>query len=82
MTDLNPQPLPPRSIRVQVPHEILNDLERFQKVQARILGRVGCPACTSGFQFDWHNYENWAVDQMGRVQPLALGAAVSEIREG
>jgi hypothetical protein len=79
MSDLNPQPLPPRAIGVSVPHEILHDLDRFQKVQASILGRVGCPHCTSGYQFDWHIYENWAVDQAGRVHPEAMAA---EIREG
>jgi hypothetical protein len=81
MSALNPQPLPPRAIRVQVPSEILNDLERFQKVQASLLGRVGHPGCTSGYQFDWHIYENWAVDQGGQLHPQ-VGLLGSEIREG
>jgi hypothetical protein len=81
MSDLNPQPLPPRAIRVQVPFEILNDLDRFQKVQASLLGRVGCGHCTSGYLFDWHIYENWAVDQAGQLHPQ-VGALGSELREG
>jgi hypothetical protein len=70
MSELNPQPLPPRTIRVAVPTEILNDLSRFQKVQASVLGRAGHPGCTSGLQIDWHEYENWVVDLEGEVRPV------------
>lgn len=70
MADLNPQPLPPGAIRVAVPHEILNDLERFQKVQASVLNRAGCPHCTSGLQIDWLHYKDWVVDPAGEVQPV------------
>lgn len=81
MSELNPQPLPPRRIRVAVPGEIMNDLERFQKVQASVLGRVGgCSHCTSGLQIDWHEYEQWVVDVEGAVHPIAP-AAVLGVRE-
>lgn len=76
MSELNPQPLPPRAVRVAVPGEIFNDLERFQKVQASILGRLGCPGCTSGLQILWHDYENWVVDVEGSVRPVAPGAVL------
>jgi hypothetical protein len=81
MSELNPQPLPPRAVRVAVPGEILNDLERFQKVQASILGRVGCAGCTSGLQLIWQNYENWVVDLEGRVHPgapVGIAAGIAE----
>jgi hypothetical protein len=79
MSGLNPQPLPPR-VQVAVPNEILFDLERFQKVQASILGRAGHPGCTSGLQIDWHNYENWVVDLEGAVRPAIPGAVVGGLR--
>jgi hypothetical protein len=80
MSELNPQPLPPRAVRVAVPGEIFNDLERFQKVQASILGRAGCPGCTSGLQIIWQNYENWVVDLEGAVHPAIPGALVGGLR--
>lgn len=54
MADLNPQPLPPRqvAVTVHVPPEILGNLESFQKVQASVFGRFGCPGCNSGIQID------------------------------
>lgn len=78
MAELNPQPLPPGgAVRVQVPSEILNDLDRFQKVQATILGRLGCTGCTSGIQLIWQNYENWVVDGAGGVHPMVSGDVVT-----
>jgi hypothetical protein len=82
MTELNPQPLPPKAIRVQVPEAIMNDLDAFQKVHASILNQVGCARCTSGLQFIWQNYENWVVDGVGNVSPVANGAAINIGREG
>jgi hypothetical protein len=81
MNELNPQPLPPKAIRVSVPVEVLNDLERFQKVQASLLGRAGCAACTSGLQIIWQNFENWVVDVKGEVRPVITGEtfAVREV---
>jgi hypothetical protein len=73
MSELNPQPLPPRAVRVAAPGEILNDLARFQKVQASVLGRAGCPGCTSGLQIIWQDFENWVVDIEGSVRPVAPG---------
>lgn len=80
MTDLNPQPLPP-VIRVSVPTEIMNDLERFQKVQASVLGHGGCNTCTSGLQIIWQNYENWFVDLEGSVRPVLPNSVFSAREE-
>jgi hypothetical protein len=82
MSDLNPQPLPPRRVQVQVPVEIMNDLESFQKVQASLLGRLGCLGCTSGIQFVWQNYENWVVDRAGEIHPVVPGETLGALREG
>jgi hypothetical protein len=73
MSELNPQPLPPRAVQVAVPGDILGDLERFQKVQASLLARLGCAGCTSGKQIIWQDYENWVVDVEGSVRPVAVG---------
>jgi hypothetical protein len=81
MSELNPQPLPPRAVRVAAPAEILNDLGRFQKAQASLLGRAGCPGCTSGLQIIWENYENWVVNLEGEVRPAELGGAAFGVRE-
>ncbi len=50
MSELNPQPLPPREVAVTVhlPGAVLGDLESFQKVQASIFDRFGCGGCNSG----------------------------------
>jgi hypothetical protein len=80
MSGLNPQPLPPRAIRVAVPSDILNDLERFQKVQASVLGRAGHPGCTSGMQVIWQEFESWVVDLEGAVHPVAPGAVIGGLR--
>jgi hypothetical protein len=74
---LNPQPLPPgygRPVRVQAPAEILNNLGKFQEVQASLLAKAGHPACTSGMQFLWQAYEEWVVDPSGEVSPLVTSA--------
>jgi hypothetical protein len=73
MAELNPQPLPPRVINVELPHTIMNDLESFQKVQASLLDLAGCPQCTSGIQFRFRQYENFFVSPAGEVTPV--GAA-------
>ena len=75
---LNPQPLPPGLRRVHLPAETLYNLEAFQRVQASVLAKAGHPACTSGMQFLWLAYENWAVDPSGEVHPVVPGGEVSE----
>jgi hypothetical protein len=67
MAELNPQPLPPRVINVELPHTIMNDLEAFQKVQASLLDLAGHPGCTSGIQFRFRQYENFVVGPSGDI---------------
>jgi hypothetical protein len=38
-----------RPVRVVVSGEVAFDLKKMQKVTANLLGRLGCPACHSGF---------------------------------
>ena len=71
MAELNPQPLPPRVVNVDLPPAILNDLEAFQKVQASLLELAGCRTCTSGIQFRYRQYENFFVSPEGEISPVS-----------
>ena len=78
---LNPQPLPPiidNPIRVHASAEVLNNLERFQAVQASLLAKAGHPGCTSGMQFLWLAYAEWAVDPSGEVNPVISSVSGTE----
>jgi hypothetical protein len=70
MAEVNPEPSPWRNVRVTVPGSVLNNLEEFQRVQASILGEVGCRTCTSGFNFMWQVYSEFAVNPDGAVRPV------------
>jgi hypothetical protein len=76
MADLNPQPLPPRqvAVTVHVPPEILGNLDSFQKVQASVFGRFGCPGCNSGIQIDWKQIEEFVVTPELDLRAVAPGA--------
>jgi hypothetical protein len=71
MAELNPQPLPPRVINVDLPPAILNDLEAFQKVQTSLLELAGHAGCTSGIQFRYRQYENFFVSPAGEISPAS-----------
>jgi hypothetical protein len=82
-SELNPQPLPPgfaapgQSIRVTAPASVLNDLETFQRAQAGVLKRAGCPGCTSGLHLLWQVFTDYTVSESGEVrsvEPGSLGA--------
>jgi hypothetical protein len=77
MTDLQPQPLPPRStVRITAPISVLNDLDKFQRAQASILGKAGCPACTSGLDLHWQALVDFEVDHAGNVRQIAADELV------
>jgi hypothetical protein len=52
---LNPQPLPPidpipfRAVRVSAPAAVFDNIEQLGSSIEKVLGRLGCPACCSGF---------------------------------
>jgi hypothetical protein len=79
MSELNPQPLPPGflppgySIRIMAPASVLNNLETFQKAQASVLARAGCPMCTSGLNLLWQAFTDFTVNEAGEVRPMASG---------
>lgn len=75
MSELNPQPLPPRSqVTVHVPAKVLYDLEAMQRITAQVLDKLGCPACHSGRILDFRELEQFVVN------PQNL--EVSELRGG
>ena len=77
MTELQPQPLPPRStVRIAAPTSVLNDLHKFQRAQASILGKAGCPACTSGLDLHWQALVDFEVDLAGNVRQIAADGPI------
>lgn len=60
---LNPQPLPPRedfpfmasrmadrsTVQVMIPEKVNSNIKSLQKALVTTLGKLGCPACCSGF---------------------------------
>ena len=76
MAELNPQPLPPRQVTVHVPPEILGNLESFQKVQASVFGKFGCPGCNSGIAIDWRQIEEFVVTP--DLDLKAVGPAIQQ----
>jgi len=84
MTELNPQPLPPglfppgRVIRITAPASVLNDLETFQRAQAGVLGRAGCPMCTSGLFLLWQAFTDFTVNEAGEVRPVTSGPLMAD----
>lgn len=70
MSELNPQPLPPREIRITAPAGVLADLDAFQKVQAAVLREAGCPGCHSGLRLIWQEFSEYEVSAEGRVSPV------------
>lgn len=72
MSELNPQPLPPREVQVtvHVPTAILADIGAFQKVQASIFDRFGCGGCNSGVVIDFKHLKEFYVTPELEVQPM------------
>ena len=52
-----------RVVRVSLPADVVNDLEKFQRVQKDILGRLGCTACCSGWDIRWDAFQDFHVDK-------------------
>lgn len=62
MADLNPQPLPPGRISIQVPPKALYDLESMQKITAQVLDKLGCGRCHSGRILDFRELSQFVVN--------------------
>jgi hypothetical protein len=66
-------PTPERPARVSIPAKVAFDLKTFQKVQASILDRLGCPACCSGWDIRWDTLQSFRVDERLDIQPFLKG---------
>ncbi len=62
MAGLNPQPLPPGRITIQVPSKALYDLESMHKITAQVLGKLGCGECHSGRILDFTELSQFVVN--------------------
>jgi hypothetical protein len=62
MADLNPQPLPPGRVSIQVPPKALYDLESMQKITAQVLDKLGCGGCHSGRILHFHELSQFVVN--------------------
>jgi hypothetical protein len=63
-------PLPERTIRVTVPAKVAYNLKNIQKIQATVLGRLGCPACCSGWDIRFDLARSFAVDDRLNVREI------------
>ncbi|HXM56331.1 MAG TPA: hypothetical protein VOB72_13140 [Candidatus Dormibacteraeota bacterium] len=51
-----------RPVTVRVPMDVLYDIDKVQRIQKDILGRLGCMACCSGFDIRFVHESEFVVD--------------------
>jgi hypothetical protein len=61
MAELNPQPLPPRAVRINVTPDIAFDIDKTERIRRSVLEQLGCPGCTSGHVLDFHVLDEFVV---------------------
>lgn len=61
-----------RAVSVSLPSQVYFDLDQFQRVQKELLGQLGCPACTSGFDIRYDIQRRFIVDNNLAVQATGL----------
>lgn len=52
----------PEVVNVHVPLQLLWDFDSLTKVKKEILGKLGCLACTSGFDIRWRGARDFVVN--------------------
>jgi len=55
-------------VRVTLPTEVYYNLDKLQKVQKEILGRLGHSMCYSGFDIRWDHEKYFVVDQQLNIK--------------
>jgi hypothetical protein len=55
-------------VRVTLPTEVYYNLDKLQKVQKEILGRLGHAMCYSGFDIRWDHEKYFVVDQQLNIK--------------
>lgn len=67
-----PTPGASKVVRVSIPAAVYFNLDKFQQVQKDILGRLGCPACTSGHDIRFDHHRRFMVDEKLNITAVAL----------
>lgn len=61
----------PETVNVHVPIEVMWDSDRLAGLKKDILGRLGCLACTSGFDIRWRTRREYVVNPALEVRELS-----------
>ena len=69
-------PMPENAVRVALPKEVAYDLRSFQKLQASILDRLGCPNCTSGADIRYEIARHFAIDKKLKLNDQFSGMVI------
>jgi hypothetical protein len=69
-TELNPQPPPPKAIRVVASRDVLWELDKFHEALRSVLDKAGHPGCTSGLQLDWQHFEDYYINEKLEATPI------------
>lgn len=67
------QALTSNVVQVKLPASAYFKLDSFQKVQVAVLGRLGCPQCTSGFDIRYDFAKRFVVDEKLNIQEVSVG---------
>ncbi len=65
--------LSPNVVRVDIPASAYFNLDHFNKVHASILGRLGCPGCTSGWDIRFRLQQRFFVDEKLNILDVPIG---------
>lgn len=57
-------------VRVSIPPDVHNDINKFQKIQKDILGKLGCMACCSGWDIRFNVQRQFLVNTKLAVQEV------------
>lgn len=70
-----------RTVHVAISPEIAFDAKKMQKVTANLLGRLGCPACHSGFDIRFRHLLDYVVNPASlEVQPTGFESQIGARR--
>jgi hypothetical protein len=69
--ELNPQPLPPRDVRITIPAAVAYNLDAFQKSIASLVERLGCRPCFSGADCTFLHERDWVINEKLETHVLA-----------
>ena len=60
----------PAVVNVDVPMELLWDFDGLMDVKKRVLGELGCQACTSGYDIRWRGTRDFVVNPAREIRAL------------